>query len=658
MAKAKAESKKDETPAYLKDIIKKHGNIIKTGTQLLAQRKDYKIVSIGPSIDLGLNGGIREGSWIIFSGAAKSGKAQPYSAVVHTPDGPKLMGDIKQGDVVCVPNGTANVVGVYPQGTLPVYKITFNDGSSTRASSDHLWKVRKNRSGSEWVIKTTEELEIDLKLQDRNKWVVPVGAALYNTREVKLPPELLGCLLADGSLNGKEIRISTKVVPDDIVSQVSSFGCFLSPYSSLQTVKKGVPNEIVDAIQAYGLKVTRKDKFIPDDYKYGDVTVRSKLLHTMLDLNGHRHLNGYIEYTTCSNRLAQDMADVGRSLGYYVKISKNKGSNRLIFSSLKTRKIDSIVLDGEEQCKCIKVDSFDKLYLTDNYVPTHNTTTAMQLAYNCQLEGRPVIYVNSECRLSELNFEIPGLDPEKLLIITAEDHPLSAEVFLDTVLSLISLKEYEGALCIIDSISSLIPQKDLESEVSGTTRPGLPKLLSDFTKKAGQIVPNNKIIMCLITHLITNTSGYGATRMADGGVKIQFQSDTRMEVKSIVPWEQSGKQIGQAVNWKIYWSGLGATGAECQSWLRYGQGIDRVQELFIMAQEAGLISKSGKWMKLEYLAGYPETLLKLDPTLDVNDPEKVLKFLTYDGAEAAYNFLNTTSEAMDILNQEIKAMLG
>ena len=40
----------------------------------------------------------------------------------------------------------------------------------------------------------------------------------------------------------------------------------------------------------------------------------------------------------------------------------------------------------------------------------------------------------------------------------------------------------------------------------------------------------------MITHMITNTSGYGKSRMADGGVKIQFQADTRMEVKSVTPW--------------------------------------------------------------------------------------------------------------------------
>lgn len=672
MAKKKVASKENDPNKFMKDIIKEYGNIIITGTQIIEQKKNDKIISLSPAIDLGLNGGIREGSWLILSGAPKSGKAQPYSCLVQTPKGPKLMSEIGVGTEVCTPDGGfAEVVGVFPQGTVPVYKITFSDDSVTWASGDHLWKVRKNGTTRPWEIKTTEQLEVDLQLQDRNKWVVPVGITYYEWAETPLSAYLVGALIADGALSGREIRLSTKEPSERLTQELKNMGCFISTYNSIQTIESTRDNKVRAAIKELGLNVKRSGKHIPDAYRYNSVEVRTELLKTLVEHNGHYNRSGYIEYTTCSHQLAQDIAEVARSIGIIAKVRPRGESFRVTLhgDNLKTiyphavkvkhtlRTIKSIEPDGVDRCQCIKIDSPEELYITDDHIVTHNTTTAMQLAYNCQQEGRPIIYVNSEGRLSQLNFEVEGLDPEKMTIITAESVPIPAEAFLDIVIKLISLPENQGALCIIDSVSSLIPKKDLEGEVSGTTRPGLPKILSDFTKKAGQIVPNNKIVMCMITHIITNTSGFGTPKMADGGVKIQFQSDTRMEVESINPWVQSDERVGQAVNWKIHWSGLGATGATCQSWIRYGKGIDKIQELFILGQETGLITAAGAWVTCDFLTMDLETFAKIFPDIDATDEEKVLKACKFNGAEKTYNFLAENPIAITSLENQIKSII-
>lgn len=291
------------------------------------------------------------------------------------------------------------------------------------------------------------------------------------------------------------------------------------------------------------------------------------------------------------------------------------------------------------------------------------TTIAMQIAANCQKEGRHIIYLDVEGRLKEMNFEVSELDPEKVTVIKAADQPLSAEQFLDIAAKLVSAKENEGCVCIIDSISSLIPQRDLEQEINGMTRPGLPKILSDFTKKMGQIVPNQKALMILITHMITNTSGYGASRMADGGVKIQYQADTRMEVKSIQPWVQDEEQIGQAINWKVLCSSMGPPGAECQSWVRYGFGVDKIQEIVIMGQEAGLISQAGAWMTCSFLYNNPKLLKQVFPDLELNsddtyvNPEEALRKCKCQGAEKLYFFIKENPCLYEALFAEIKSML-
>jgi recombination protein RecA len=269
------------------------------------------------------------------------------------------------------------------------------------------------------------------------------------------------------------------------------------------------------------------------------------------------------------------------------------------------------------------------------------TTTTMQIIANCQAEGRKIIYLDVEGRLKEMNFEVPGIDPSLVQVIRSGDTPLAAEEFLEIARTLLSSKENEGCVLVIDSISSLIPKRDLEVvEIDGQTRPGLPKILSDFCKKLGQTVPNNKCIVVMITHMITNTSGYGKSRMADGGVKIQFQADTRMEVKSVSPWnigsEEKKDIIGLKVTWDILCSSIGSPHKTCESWIRFGQGIDKIQEIITIAIDLGLIEKSGSWFNLVFLE------------------EKAQKF---QGQEKVNVFLAENKDAYATLEVKVREML-
>jgi len=291
------------------------------------------------------------------------------------------------------------------------------------------------------------------------------------------------------------------------------------------------------------------------------------------------------------------------------------------------------------------------------------TTTALQIAANCQKDGRPIIYLDAEGRLKEMNLlGVEGLDKEQIQIIHAEDEPLSAETFLDIAVKLVSAKENYGCVCIIDSTSALMPEKELDGDLS-PGRAGLPRILSVFCKKLGQIVPKQRATLIIITHFIANTSGYGASRMPDCGKKIQYQADTRMEVKSINPWSQGDKQIGQAVNWKVICSSMGPPGVECQSWIRYGQGVDKTQELVIIGQEAGLIAKAGAWLTCDFLFLKPELLQKINPTIELigdntyKDQEKALRCCKFQGQEKLYHFLNENQEVCELLENEIKLML-
>jgi len=240
---------------------------------------------------------------------------------------------------------------------------------------------------------------------------------------------------------------------------------------------------------------------------------------------------------------------------------------------------------------------------------TGKSTTSMHICRKAQDLGRPAIYVDVETRLKKYNLEgIKGLDLEKIKIVHAPDEgePLSGEDFLTIVENLISRPENAGAVCVIDSVSSLVPRGELDQGPSGSIRASLPKLMSHWIKKNAQTVTKNRIVMILITHYITNTSGYGKLKNPDGGLMIQYQMDTRLDVQKNEPWEEGEKKIGQKVSWKVSCSSNGSSGVDCNSYIRYGTGIDEKKEIIEMAESFGVIEKSGAWYNIPCIENNPK----------------------------------------------------
>ena len=293
------------------------------------------------------------------------------------------------------------------------------------------------------------------------------------------------------------------------------------------------------------------------------------------------------------------------------------------------------------------------------------TTTAMQIAANCQKEGRKVIYLDVEGRLKGMNFEVPDLNPDMMTVVAPENEPISAESFLKIAYEMMTHKDYEGAVLIIDSISSLMPEKELDGDFS-PGRAGLPKILSIFTKKIGQLLPRQKGLVIAITHYIANTAGFGKAKLSDGGNKIQYQADTRMEiagggekVSAVTPWTNSAKteRIGQIVNWKIICSSLGAPGGQVQSYIRYGHGIDKVQELLMLSCDLGLIDPRGSWFSLPFMNMCKDVAKEIKPELNTDDDDVVTAAFKFQGQDKVYNFLNENPKLIDFLEKSIKEML-
>ena len=135
------------------------------------------------------------------------GRAQPVDSQVMTPEGVRAIGELEVGDLVVGSSGLPTpVLGVYPQGRKPVYRITTQDGASTLACGEHLWTVRTvddRAHGRGYRVVQTEDMIGKLRRGHVHRFELPlVGPVEFVPTEVPLDPYALGLLLGDGCLTG------------------------------------------------------------------------------------------------------------------------------------------------------------------------------------------------------------------------------------------------------------------------------------------------------------------------------------------------------------------------------------------------------------------------------------------------------------------------
>jgi phosphate starvation-inducible PhoH-like protein len=315
------------------------------------------------------------------------GRAQPLSNNVLTPDGFRPIGSLRIGDLVTGSDGQPTpVIGVYPQGRKQVFRVRTQDGASTLCCGEHLWHVftpEDRRRAKPGRVLETREMIGRLRRAHHHRYELPLlsGAAEFEPREVPLDPYALGLLLGDGCLTGRTTP------------------WFISSLDAIGVGRGGVivANPVTVALRNLGLAETSShENFIPDPYLHNSSDVRTALLQGLLDSNGEPVAEepAYrIRYTTRSKRLCDDVAYLARSLGgvAYVgqrdlvvdlllpaavvpfRLTRKLEIYRRAGGGRPTRFVDSIEPAGEAETICIAVAAADSLYVTDDFLVTHNT---------------------------------------------------------------------------------------------------------------------------------------------------------------------------------------------------------------------------------------------------------------------------------------------
>lgn len=256
-------------------------------------------------------------------GTRRFGKALLDSELIYTPYGPKKIGFADIGDIIYGDDGKlTTIVGVYPQGFVDMYKVTFEDGRSIVCCGQHQWKVKYH--GDYKVMSTMGIIHSDFQ-----KMTIDIGEAVdFPERRWLMSPQLLGSLTASflcGSTD-RIFELSNKEMDDIIYSSKKQKELFISSFMKI----------------ACGIS-TGDDRF--------KVVYKSEYIISFV-------------------------RRIFWSMGYYCVMD---GDDMYISKTHNRLSIFDIDYYGKYKATCIEVDNKSHQFLTTNFVVSHNTTIMSSL---------------------------------------------------------------------------------------------------------------------------------------------------------------------------------------------------------------------------------------------------------------------------------------
>lgn len=263
-----------------------------------------------------------ENKGIFMFGCRRFGKALLDSEILYLEDREKMIGNIVVGDKIYDDKGNlVEVVGVYPQEKVTTYRVVFEDGRNVICCGNHQWRVNH---GGKWHVRSLRAIAgLDYKSMS-----IPVGEALnYPTAKLPVPPSAYASMLA----------------------------AYLGGYSGDMFFDKYVCKKFLRS------SIDQKKDFIENFIRSfrNVVTGEEELTLSHIDMD----VINFVQRMFWAS-------------GWYARLEGNK----LILSrNRKELKIRSISIYGKEHATCITVDNDSHLFLTTNYIVTHNTAIMSSL---------------------------------------------------------------------------------------------------------------------------------------------------------------------------------------------------------------------------------------------------------------------------------------
>lgn len=251
------------------------------------------------------------------------------------------------------------------------------------------------------------------------------------------------------------------------------------------------------------------------------------------------------------------------------------------------------------------------------------TTLALHAIAECQKQGGRAAFIDAENAIDPMYAKSLGVNIDELIL----SQPDSGEQALE--ITEVLIKSGAIDLVVIDSVAALVPQAELDGEMSDSSIGLQARLMSKAMRKLAGVMNRSSCTAIFINQLREKVGiMFGNPETTPGGRALKFYSSVRLDVRRGEALKNGTEIIGNKVNVKVVKNKVAPPFKAAQIEIMYGEGISHLGELITLAVDYDIINKAGAWFsykgeKIGQGANAVKAFLKANPELDAEITEAV-----------------------------------
>jgi len=238
------------------------------------------------------------------------------------------------------------------------------------------------------------------------------------------------------------------------------------------------------------------------------------------------------------------------------------------------------------------VGGYPKGRIIEIYGPESSgkTTLALHAIAEVQKKGGKAAFIDAENSIDPMYAKALGVNIDDLIL----SQPDSGEQALEITELLIKSGAID--LIVIDSVAALVPQAELDGEMSDSHMGLQARLMSKAMRKLAGVMNRSDCTAIFINQLREKIGVmFGNPETTTGGKALKFYASIRIDVRKSEAIKNGTDIIGNKVNVKIVKNKVAPPFKTATVDIMYGKGISRIGELIELAVERDIVQKAGAW---------------------------------------------------------------